>query len=232
MHGCRPTQCAPKLAFSMPVRARVRSFPRARVCGNCSPRGAGYRHDVWWFEMVDLFHKLTLTSLLGACAPARDLMVTLCPHICRPPPPASAGFFPPSMQLPAGMVVAGVFIMTLLRVHPYIRQARGEPFAVVWRVRTPARRAGRRHAAPAGAGGDHPAAAGRYGARADASCAPRQFLETFHTEVSPCAGYVFEKGSPKYDRTEDIAFSVILILVVVVFVLWCVLLRSVIACSR
>ena len=56
---------------------------------------AGYRHDVWWFEMVDTAHKLFLTSLLA--------------------------FFPQVSQMPAGMVVAMLYTTFLLRVVPYIR---------------------------------------------------------------------------------------------------------------
>jgi len=57
---------------------------------------AGYRLDTWFFEMVDMIHKLFLTSLLG--------------------------FFPLYMQLPCGMVYAWLYLIIVLRTNPYIRE--------------------------------------------------------------------------------------------------------------
>ncbi len=45
---------------SLPLHAQ--GLPTAAA--DCTAR-PGYRHDLWWFEMVDLFHKLALTSLMG-----------------------------------------------------------------------------------------------------------------------------------------------------------------------
>lgn len=58
---------------------------------------AGYRDDVWWFEMADSIHKLLLVSFLA--------------------------FFPEEYQLPAGMVVAGLYVLMLLVMNPYIRES-------------------------------------------------------------------------------------------------------------
>lgn len=55
----------------------------------------GYRTDVWWFEIVDSFHKLFLTSVLA--------------------------FFPSLVQLPIGMTAAVLYLIVLLRVNPYSR---------------------------------------------------------------------------------------------------------------
>jgi len=57
---------------------------------------AGYRLSAWWFELVDMLHKLFLTSLLD--------------------------FFPTDAQLPLGMCIAMVYLVTLLRTNPYIRK--------------------------------------------------------------------------------------------------------------
>jgi len=56
---------------------------------------AGYRIEAWWFEMVDMAHKLFLTCLIA--------------------------FIPGDYQLPVGMVVAIIYMVILLRLHPYIR---------------------------------------------------------------------------------------------------------------
>jgi len=56
---------------------------------------AGYRDEHWWFEMVDIFHKLFITSILA--------------------------FFPQVAQLPTGMVVVILYMITLLVVNPYFR---------------------------------------------------------------------------------------------------------------
>lgn len=57
----------------------------------------GYRKDVWWFEIADSIHKLTLTSMLA--------------------------FFPRDSQLPVGMSVAILYLIVLLQVDPYIRKS-------------------------------------------------------------------------------------------------------------
>lgn len=57
---------------------------------------AGYKKTYWWFEMVDMSHKLLLVSALA--------------------------FFPKDAQLPVGMFVACVYTMVLLRLKPYVRE--------------------------------------------------------------------------------------------------------------
>jgi IPT/TIG domain/Tyrosine-protein kinase ephrin type A/B receptor-like len=58
---------------------------------------AGYRLDVWYFEVVDTLHKLFLTSVLA--------------------------FFPSASQLPLGMTIATAYTMALLIIGPYIRKS-------------------------------------------------------------------------------------------------------------
>jgi IPT/TIG domain/Tyrosine-protein kinase ephrin type A/B receptor-like len=56
---------------------------------------AGYRLDVWYFEILDTIHKLFLTAVLA--------------------------FFPTASQLPLGMCVSVAYMMTILIMNPYIR---------------------------------------------------------------------------------------------------------------
>jgi len=56
---------------------------------------AAYHVESWWLEMVDMLHKLFLTSLLR--------------------------FFPKTFQLPIGMVAVGIFLIILLVDQPYVR---------------------------------------------------------------------------------------------------------------
>jgi len=56
----------------------------------------GYAKDVWWFEMVDMCHKLFLTSILA--------------------------FFPTFMQAPTGMAVAISYALVILYTKPYYRK--------------------------------------------------------------------------------------------------------------
>jgi len=56
----------------------------------------GYFPDLWWFELVDMLHKLTQVALID--------------------------FFPtPATQLGAGMVVAATYLMIILVLRPYTR---------------------------------------------------------------------------------------------------------------
>ena len=57
----------------------------------------GYRWEVWWWEIVDCFHKLFLTSVIA--------------------------FFPRESQLPVGMCAATLYLVLLLRVNPYQRHS-------------------------------------------------------------------------------------------------------------
>eukprot|EP00455_Lapot_gusevi_P034469 TRINITY_DN379_c0_g1_i2.p1 TRINITY_DN379_c0_g1~~TRINITY_DN379_c0_g1_i2.p1 ORF type:complete len:631 (+),score=258.67 TRINITY_DN379_c0_g1_i2:174-1895(+) len=56
----------------------------------------GYHSNAWWFEMVDMLHKLLLTSVLA--------------------------FLPTSVQLPLGMVVCILFMAVILCTKPYKRK--------------------------------------------------------------------------------------------------------------
>jgi hypothetical protein len=56
---------------------------------------AGYQQNLWWFELVDTFHKLFLTSVLA--------------------------FFPKSSQLPIGMCIVIGYLIIHLRLNPYLR---------------------------------------------------------------------------------------------------------------
>jgi hypothetical protein len=56
----------------------------------------GYASDTWWFEMVDMLHKLVLTSLLV--------------------------LFPPDAQLPVAMVASTIYTMVILVKKPYYRK--------------------------------------------------------------------------------------------------------------
>jgi len=55
-----------------------------------------YNLDVWWFELVDMLHKLTMTSLLA--------------------------FLPVEGQMPTGMCVAIAYILVILLRRPYLRK--------------------------------------------------------------------------------------------------------------
>jgi len=54
-----------------------------------------FNEDMWWFELVDMFNKLFLTSLLL--------------------------FFPASMRMAAGAVMSLLYLMVILLRRPYIR---------------------------------------------------------------------------------------------------------------
>ncbi|KMS93744.1 hypothetical protein BVRB_028400, partial [Beta vulgaris subsp. vulgaris] len=55
-----------------------------------------YNHEIWWFELVDMIHKLSLTGLVA--------------------------FFPASSQLIAAAVISVSYTILLLLVRPYIRK--------------------------------------------------------------------------------------------------------------
>jgi hypothetical protein len=55
-----------------------------------------YETRMWWFELVDMIHKLTMTSLIA--------------------------FFPWEWQLPMGTVVLLIYLVFLLHFNPYIRK--------------------------------------------------------------------------------------------------------------
>jgi hypothetical protein len=55
-----------------------------------------YNLDVWWFELVDMSHKLIMTSLLA--------------------------FLPVDGQMPAGMFVASTYTVVILLRRPYLRK--------------------------------------------------------------------------------------------------------------
>jgi hypothetical protein len=55
-----------------------------------------FSRERWWFEMVEMLHKLALTSILA--------------------------FLPTAYQLPTGLVIANLFLMTLLLMRPYVRK--------------------------------------------------------------------------------------------------------------
>ncbi len=57
---------------------------------------AGYRKQAWWFELVDLIHKLIVTSLLA--------------------------FLTTEGQLTTAIVVIVIYLIIILRVHPYQRK--------------------------------------------------------------------------------------------------------------
>ena len=57
---------------------------------------AGYKDDVWWFEVADCFHKLFLTSCLA--------------------------FLPRSVQLPVGEAVCVLYLIVILVLNPYLRR--------------------------------------------------------------------------------------------------------------
>ena len=54
-----------------------------------------YRKGMWWFELIDMWHKLFLTSLLR--------------------------FLPPDFQLPCAIAVSVSYTGTILLVSPYVR---------------------------------------------------------------------------------------------------------------
>lgn len=56
---------------------------------------AGYRKPLWWFELLDMAHRLFLTSILA--------------------------FFPRPAQMPIGMCWAVLYLIIILRVNPYVR---------------------------------------------------------------------------------------------------------------
>ena len=56
---------------------------------------AGYRLEVWWWEILDCMHKLALTSIIA--------------------------FAPIEAQLPLGMSIATLFTILLLWFHPFLR---------------------------------------------------------------------------------------------------------------
>jgi len=58
---------------------------------------AAYQYTEWWFEIVDMLHKLTLTSLIA--------------------------FFPVQVKLPAAMSITTSYTMLILVRRPYLRKA-------------------------------------------------------------------------------------------------------------
>jgi hypothetical protein len=58
---------------------------------------AGYRDEVWYFELIDTFHKLFITSILV--------------------------FFDESVQLSIGMLVVMTYTIIILRMNPYLQKA-------------------------------------------------------------------------------------------------------------
>jgi hypothetical protein len=56
----------------------------------------GFERRVWWFELVDMLHKLMATSLIS--------------------------FFPLEFQLPMAMVLMTIYLQVLLYVNPYVRK--------------------------------------------------------------------------------------------------------------
>lgn len=57
---------------------------------------AGYRIEIWWWELADCVHKLALTSMLA--------------------------FAPIDAQLPLGMVITTLYTFGLLYFSPYLRE--------------------------------------------------------------------------------------------------------------
>ena len=56
----------------------------------------GYAKNMWWFELVDMGHKLMLTSILA--------------------------FFPSAYQMPVGMMTAILYAIVILLRKPYFRK--------------------------------------------------------------------------------------------------------------
>jgi hypothetical protein len=56
---------------------------------------AGYRVDVWWFEILDHAHKLAMTCLIA--------------------------FAPRGVQMPLGMGIVCLYLFLSMRVHPFVR---------------------------------------------------------------------------------------------------------------
>jgi len=59
-----------------------------------------YETHVWWFEMVDMLHKLFITSLIG--------------------------FFPFAAQLDIAMAVVTLYLIVILKFRPYVRSGDDE----------------------------------------------------------------------------------------------------------
>jgi len=55
-----------------------------------------YQRDLWYFELIDMLHKLLVTSIVA--------------------------FFPPLAQMAVAMVIVCVYLMILLVTRPYIRK--------------------------------------------------------------------------------------------------------------
>jgi len=55
-----------------------------------------YNLEAWWFELADMIHKLTMTSLLK--------------------------FFPVDIQMPSGMVAVVIYLWVILMAQPYLRR--------------------------------------------------------------------------------------------------------------
>lgn len=53
----------------------------------------GYKSDMWWFEMVDMLHKLIMTSIMGV--------------------------MPRTAQLPIAMIVVVAYFLFILFKQPY-----------------------------------------------------------------------------------------------------------------
>jgi hypothetical protein len=76
--------------------ARARVLDRKMVRGELGFLYDGYRRDMWYFELLDMTHKLTLTSVLA--------------------------FFPWEVQLPLAICIAAAYLIVILLTNPYIRK--------------------------------------------------------------------------------------------------------------
>lgn len=84
----------PALFLTFLVRSRDR-LNRAKTKAALGFLYEAYAGNMWWFEMVDIAHKLLISSILA--------------------------FLPLDLQLPGGMVVAGLYLVIIVVMKPYAR---------------------------------------------------------------------------------------------------------------
>ncbi len=90
---------------------------------------AGYRDDAWYFELIDMFHKVTplpasplrLVRLIlnGLCVLLVCVLLLCGVQLTIT---SMLGLFPQGAQLPVGQTIAIVYMIILLHLNPYIRR--------------------------------------------------------------------------------------------------------------
>lgn len=87
----------PVVLFSLLFFQRKQLYKNEHVARSLGFLYQAYRADMWYFELLDIMHKLILTSILR--------------------------FLPPDTMLPFGMVVSAGYTAALLVMCPYIRKS-------------------------------------------------------------------------------------------------------------